>query len=35
MNRFASIAFALALSAGSVNLVKADQPAQQVIDKDS
>ncbi|MEH2501525.1 hypothetical protein V1290_000336 [Bradyrhizobium sp. AZCC 1578] len=40
MNRFASIAFALALSAGSVNLVKAaDQPgpdwmpALQVIDK--
>jgi Peptidase propeptide and YPEB domain len=40
MNRFASIAFALALSAGSVNLVKAaDQPgpdwmpALHVIDK--
>jgi hypothetical protein len=39
MNRFASIAFALALSAGSVNLVKADQPgpdwipALQVIEK--
>jgi Peptidase propeptide and YPEB domain len=39
MNRFASIAFALALSAASVNLAKADQqgpdwmPALHVMDK--
>jgi hypothetical protein len=39
MNRFVSIAFALALSVASVNLAKADQPgpdwmpAQQVIEQ--
>jgi peptidase YpeB-like protein len=39
MTKFASVAFAIALSAGLVNLVKADQPgpdwisALQVIDK--